>query len=138
MQEKPTISVLCVDDNRFVAEAVAAKLRLAGGFRWAGSLDSAEHLVETAVRCAPDIILLDVDMPGTDPFEAMRELSRRGSAARVIIFSGYLHPDLLDRAIRIGAWGYITKSDGEEALLAGIHRVAAGEFALSPEVQASM
>jgi len=136
MSEGIRVKVLCVDDNDFVAEAVLAKLRKAGGFEWLGHLPSADELIEVARRDRPDVILLDVDMPGADPFEAMRELLGHCPDVRVIVFSGHVRPELLERAIRLGAWGYISKSDGENALVEGIRSVADGEFALSPEVEA--
>jgi DNA-binding NarL/FixJ family response regulator len=130
------ISVLCVDDNPLVTDAVAAKLRAAGGFAWLGCLPSADDLVGAAERLKPAIILLDVDMPGADPFEAVRALVEGGSASRVIMFSGHVRADLLERAIGSGAWGYVSKCDGEDAMLEGIRSVARGEFALSPEALA--
>jgi DNA-binding NarL/FixJ family response regulator len=98
-----------------------------------GHLSSADRLVETVNRVYPDIILLDVDMPGADPLEIARDLTERNPAVRVIVFSGHLSSDLIERAARSGAWGYISKGDGEGALLEGIHCVCAGGFALSPE-----
>jgi two-component system response regulator DesR len=130
------ISVLCVDDNEFVASAVAAKLRMAGGFRWAGHLSTANDLADVASRESASIVLLDVDMPGKNPFDALGEVLARWAECRVIVFSGHVHTALLDRAIEAGAWGYISKNDGEDAMLEGIRQVAAGEFALSPEIQA--
>lgn len=130
------VTVLCVDDNRLVADAVAAKLRLAGGFKWLGHLTSADHLVPIALERNPFIILLDIDMPGLDPFDALRSLVQSGSDSRVVVFSGHVRREFLERAISEGAWGYVSKSDGEEAMLEGIRSVVAGDFAMSPEVRA--
>lgn len=132
----PPVSVLCVDDNELVAEAIAVKLRRSGGFSIAGWLSSADALVETAQRAKPTVILLDVDMPGLDPLVALGKLTELGLPSKVVVFSGHVRPDLLDRAVEAGAWGYVSKSDGEEALLDGVRAVIAGQFAMSPEVRA--
>ncbi len=129
------IGVLCVDDNPLVAAALARKLDAADGIRWLGHLENAERLTDTALEKRPNVILLDVDMPGREPLSVIRELAERGSEARVIIFSGYVHWKLFERAVTEGAWGYISKSDGEDAVLAGIRQVARGEFAVSAEVR---
>ncbi len=136
MSASSLVRVLCVDDNALVAEAIIAKLRSSGGFEWIGNIDTTDDLVATALRAHPDIILLDLDLPGGDPLDAAAALSRAGCAARIIVFSGHVSPELFERSIRAGAWGYISKSDGEEALVEGIRSVADGAFALSPEVEA--
>jgi two-component system invasion response regulator UvrY len=130
------IKVLCVDDNQLVADAIAARVRGAMGFQWIGSLPTADALIDAVPRDGLTIVLLDVDMPGCNPFEAMQQLLERRAESRVIVFSGHVRRDLLDHAVRSGAWGYISKNDGGDALLEGICSVASGEFALSPEVRA--
>jgi DNA-binding NarL/FixJ family response regulator len=128
------IRVLCVDDNPLVADAVATRLTLAGGFRWLGHLTGAEGLGDAVARERPDVILMDLDMPGEDPFEAIRVLSATQPDVRVLILSGHVRSELIDRAIEAGAWGYLSKSDGVDTLVSAIERVAAGEFVLGPEV----
>lgn len=130
------ISVLCVDDNGHVADALRLKFGAAGGFQWRGWLPDADQLVSTALRDAPSVVLLDIDMPGSDPFDALSDLAARCPKCRVIIFSGHVRRELIDRALDAGAWGYVSKNDGEDALLSAVRLVAAGELALSPEVRA--
>jgi DNA-binding NarL/FixJ family response regulator len=130
------ISILCVDDNEHVADALRLKFTASGGFQWRGWLPDAGQLVSTALRDPPSIVLLDLDMPGADPFDALADLAARCPQCRVIIFSGHVRRELIDRALDAGAWGYVSKNDGEEALLAAVLLVASGELALSPEVRA--
>lgn len=134
--DPPTISVLCVDDNEHVALAIAHKLRAVGGFEWRGRLECADELSDVATGACPAIVLLDLDMPGKDPFLAVKELTQRCPGSRVIIFSGHVRQELLERGLHVGVWGYISKSDGEDALITGIRSVASGEFAMSAEVHA--
>lgn len=129
------VSVLCVDDNAEVAEAIRIKLSRLQGFAWTGWLPKADQLVEYAKQIRPQLILLDVDMPGLDPFAALAELSKHCPESRVLVFSGHVRGDLIERALDTGAWGYVSKNDGEDELLEALNRVAGGDFALSPEVR---
>jgi two-component system response regulator DesR len=126
------LKVLCVDDNPLVVDALALKLSLLGGFEGLAPVSDASRLVEEVMRQAPDIVLLDLDMPGRDPLEALGELAAI-STARVLIFSGHTRPDLVDRAIDAGAWGFVSKHADVETIVAAIRRVAGGEFLLAPD-----
>ncbi len=64
-----------------------------------------------------------------------RKVDRSGAPARAAVFSGQLPRKLVDRAMSTGAWGYVSKSDGEVSLVAAIRAVMAGEIAWSPEVE---
>lgn len=131
----PSIKVLCVDDNFLVTEGLKTKLSMSGGFEWVGQLPNAEGLVELVQKTKPDVVLMDIDMPGPDAFEALRELSSLCPDVRTIMISGYVRNDLIDQAIEAGAWGYVAKGEAAEAIVDAIRRVARGEFALGPEVQ---
>lgn len=130
------VTVLCVDDNPQVAEAMRLKIDAEPGFAWTGWLPNANELVTKTAAGRPTIVLLDIDMPGRGAFEALAEVSRACPASRVVIFSGYVQRDLIERAVQSGAWGYVSKNDGDDELFAVMHKVAAGELAFSPEVGA--
>jgi DNA-binding NarL/FixJ family response regulator len=134
--ELQRIRVLCVDDNHLVADALKTKLRLAGGFEWLGQVTEATGLVELADRIKPDIILLDIDMPGEDPFDVLEALTNECPETRVVMFSGHVRGDLIDKAVEAGAWGYISKNDGTESIVSSLHRVAEGEFVIGEEAEA--
>ena len=125
-----SIGVLCVDDNRFVAEALEEKLSTADGYRWLGHLMDADGLFDHVKRLKPDVVLLDIDMPGPDPFAALQEITTKCPDVAVLILSGYVRPELIDRAIDAGASGYLSKGDGADSLLSDIRRAAQGEFVL--------
>ncbi len=137
MLAEKKIGVLCVDDNPHVAEALKMKLRRAESFEWMGWLADADHMVETAKSICPKIVILDVDMPGQDPFEATAALNEACPDTRVVFFSGHVRLEFIERALDAGAWGYASKSDGEEALLSVLRAVAGGEIAFSPEARAT-
>jgi len=135
MDDDRTITVMCVDDNVEVLRAIRLKLRLSGGFRWSGELTSADRLLEETARASPNIVLLDLDVPGCDPFAAMRSLADSVPSTRVVMFTGHVNRDLIDRAIDAGAWGYVSKNDNEDDLVSALRNVMAGEFVLSPDAR---
>jgi two-component system response regulator DesR len=127
-----TLRVLCVDDNPLVVDALSLKLKLLGGFEWLEPVSDAQALAAEVMRQRPDIVLLDLDMPGRDPIDALAELGSRCPATRVVIFSGHTRPDLIERAVDAGAWGFVSKHAGVETIVNALRRVAAGEFLLGP------
>ncbi len=137
MTREQPIKVLCVDDNYLVAEGIRLKLALTGGFEWAGHLPDANTLIEFTREHAPDIVLLDIDMPGRNAFEALKQLSEEQPDVRVIMVTGHVRADLIDRALDAGAWGYVSKSDEADAIVSAIHRVLKGECVLGPDVKAA-
>lgn len=133
--ERERLSVLCVDDNADVIEALRLLFEGEGGCEWAGALFSADELVEVARDRRPDIVLLDLDMSGRDPLEVVGELAVACPRVRVVILSNHVRRDLVNRAITAGAWGYVAKADGERAIVDAVRRAAQGEFVMSPEVR---
>lgn len=122
--------VLCVDDSAAVAEAVRCLVESQPNLEWVGHLLTADDLVTEAARLNPDIVLLDLDLPGRPAFEALAELMEREPNTKAIILSGFMSDALVDRAFDAGAWGYVNKNDGPQAIIAAIRRVQQNEFAL--------
>lgn len=135
-QHPARIGVMCVDDNRHLADALRLALDRDASFEWKGWLPVADALAAEVAARKPTVVLIDVDMPGVDPFAAAAEATRGVPETRMVVFSGHVRRDLIDRAVDAGAWGYVSKNDGEAAILDVIRRVAAGEFALSAEARA--
>ena len=129
---QPLSRVLCVDDNELIGEAVELMLREQDDLEWAGWLaDACEIEQETVVR-RPDVILLDMNMPGRDSFEVLGSMRAKHSGVRVLIFSGYFSQDCLDRAIDAGAMGYVSKNDDPGDVLEALRRAIRWEIAISP------
>jgi two-component system, NarL family, invasion response regulator UvrY len=130
------IRLLCVDDNEAILYVMQRYLNRAPDVEVIGTLSSATDL-EAAVRDEhPDIVVLDLDMPGENPLEVLRRVNGSGAAARTVIFSGHIRSALVAEAMDAGAWGYVSKNNGEAELLAAIRRIVAGNIAWSPEVRA--
>jgi two-component system, NarL family, invasion response regulator UvrY len=143
------IQIYSVDDNPFVADALRLLLkRTEGAIELAGAAESADALLQDARDAhwfegsGPDIVLLDIDMPGKNAFDAVAELQElcgeSSACPRVIMYTGLLDRALVDRALDAGAWGYVTKSDSPEDLMRVIREVAAGAFGFSTAVRALM
>lgn len=132
------ILVLGVDDNEEVGRTLALRLAREPDLLWMGLLRSADALVEEAARLQPNIVLLDIDMPGKNPFTAMAELAERLPGTRVVMLSGHVRRELIDRAFAAGAWGYLSKQDGCGAVAAALRRVMEGEVVMSPDVASVM
>jgi DNA-binding NarL/FixJ family response regulator len=132
---KKPIRILCVDDHAFLVEGLWARFELEDDFECVGRLSTADDLAQKVRDTHPDIVLLDIEMPGADPFESLSELRRIFPDVRTIILSAYVRDHYIDSAYRAGAWGYFSKGDGTNEIVAGIRKVAGGEFALGSKVQ---
>lgn len=131
------VSILCVDDNHAVCAALRLYVSRSGKYRWLGHIERADGLIDAVTSLRPAIVILDIDMPGVSAIEALGALAKASPQTRVVIFSGHSRHALVEAALEAGAWGYISKNDGEEHLFDAIDRVLAGEFVLSPEASAA-
>jgi DNA-binding NarL/FixJ family response regulator len=129
------VRILCVDDNEEILWALGLLFGHTKGFVVVGSRSSAAALEAAVKDTRPDILVLDLDMPGPSPLRALRKLTDSGVATRTVVFTGHVRLGLVTEAMDAGAWGYVSKSDGEDSLVAAIRAVSAGQVAWSPEVR---
>lgn len=134
----PPTRILCVDDHAFLAEGLRTRLDAEADMQFVGHLESADRLLETVQKLRPDIVLLDIDMPGRDPFDALVDLKRDAPRTRAIMLSAHVRDRYIDLAYKAGAWGYLSKGDSPDSIVAGIREVVAGRVASSPSVQERM
>jgi len=130
------IRVLCVDDHAFLVAGLQARLDVEPGMEFAGHLETADNLVAQVRRAKADIVLIDIEMPGADVFEAIHDLRHRCPDVRAILLSAHVRDQYLDSAFSSGAWGYLTKGDSPDEVIDGIRRVALGESVVSADVMA--
>ena len=128
------LRILCVDDHAIIGEGLQTKLALERDMEFAGWLGSADMLIDEVGRTQANIVLLDIEMPGLDPFEVVGDLRRRYPDVRAIMLSAYIRDLYIDAAVRAGAWGYLSKSDEPDTVVDAIRKVGRGEFAFSPKV----
>ena len=129
------VRVVCVDDHAFLAEGLRSRLELEPDLEFAGALPTAAQIIPAVKRLRAQIVLMDIEMPGPDPFEAIRDLRRRMPDVKCIVLSAYVRDRYFEAALEAGAWGYLHKGDDPDEIVAGIRRAAAGDFVLSPEVE---
>ncbi|MEX2186809.1 MAG: response regulator transcription factor [Pirellulales bacterium] len=127
----PQPSIILVDDHLAVSEAVAARLASAG-FRVVERLESARGLIGAVQKCKPDLVLLDVSMPGPDPFEAAARVKNASPGSKVMFFSAFTNDRYIDRALESGADGYLTKGEPFDQIVKGIEQVLSGGTYWSP------
>jgi DNA-binding NarL/FixJ family response regulator len=130
--------VLCVDDHAVLVEGLKAQFAIDGHIRVVGRLGSADRLIEEVDRLTPDVVLLDIEMPGPDVFEMADRLRHKHPALRFVFLSAHIRDGYLAAAYKCGAWGYFAKGDELEAISAGIMEVArsaAGAFVMGPKVR---
>lgn len=130
------ISVISVEDNQRVADVLARRLSSDSRFRWLGWAPDEQTLLSVVDQSPPDVVCMDIDMPGQDAFAMMRRLSERCPNARVLVLSGHTMPKLIQEAMEAGAWGYISKADEPSKIVENIRRVARGDLAFSEDTHA--
>lgn len=130
-----TVRVLVADDQKVVRDGLATLLGLIDGLEVVGvALDGADA-VRQAEALAPDVVLMDLHMPGVDGVEATRRLAAAGSPARVVVLTTYTDDDWVFAALRAGARGFLTKDASAEEIRDALTTVACGEAQLDPSVQ---
>jgi len=120
------IRLMCVDDSVDVIRMLRIAIAREPGLNWVGHLNSADRLVDEAAIHQPDVVLLDLTMPGRDPLAAVAELAATMPGVRVLAFSGFDDADRLDAVVKAGAWGLISKHCSTAEIVAAIRQVASG------------
>ncbi|HEY3754398.1 MAG TPA: response regulator transcription factor [Pseudonocardiaceae bacterium] len=131
------IKVLVVDDHPVVRQGLRTFIDLQDDLTVVGEAEDGESGVAEAQRCQPDVILLDMRMPGSDGVDALRELRRLGNPARVLVITSFTDAGAVLPAVRAGAAGYVYKDVDPQALTAAIRAVHAGHVLLHPDVVAN-
>lgn len=129
------IRVLCVDDHGFLIEGLSARFDMAKDIQCVGRLETAADLLAEVRRLKPDIVLLDIEMPGPDPFEAANTLHQMIPEVRTVFLSAYVRDHYISAAVDAGACGYFSKSDDMVKILDGLREVMRGRFVFGPKVQ---
>ena len=132
------ITVLLVDDHAVVREGYRRLLERHGDIVVVGEAANAAEAHELFCRVAPQIVVMDITLPGLSGIEAMRRMLDHVSGTRVLIFS--MHEDVIfaRRALQAGAFGYVTKASAPGVLVEAVHTVAGGKKYLSAAVAQSL
>jgi NarL family two-component system response regulator LiaR len=126
------IRVLIVDDHAIVRKGIRALLAEVGYIQVAGEASNGQDAVTLAGDLNPDVILMDLVMPGIDGIEAIRQITNQQTQARILVLTSFASDDKVFPAIKAGALGYLLKDSEPADLLQAIQQVHRGEPSLQP------
>jgi DNA-binding NarL/FixJ family response regulator len=129
------IRVLHADDQRVVREGLGMLLGLLPGVEVIGAASGGEEAVALAIRLRPDVVLMDLRMPGCDGVEATRRLSERAPEIKVIVLTTYVDDRSVADALQAGARGYLTKDCGAAEIRHALEQVVNGQVMIDPAVE---
>jgi two-component system, NarL family, response regulator NreC len=127
------IRVLVCDDHALFAEGIKAILREDRMLEVLGQANDGRKAVEQAVKLKPDIVLMDIEMPGLNGFEATRMIHKSDSNVKIIILTMHSDEEVVARCLDAGAAGYVLKDVPPAQLVDAIHAVHSGGTYISPE-----
>ena len=127
------IRVMLVDDHAMVRRGLAMYLRAFDDLELAGEAESGEAAIQLCAQVLPDVILMDMVLPGMDGAAATRVIREQFPQVQVIALTSFKEGDMIKNALEAGAIGYLLKDVSAEDLVRAIHAAHAGRVTLSPE-----
>ena len=129
-----SIRVLVADDQAIVRKGICALLATEPGIQVVGEAETGREAIAASQQLRPDVVLMDLVMPGVDGLEATRRITASHPDVRILVLTSFDGDDKLFPALRAGAQGYLLKDSGPEDLVQAIHDVHAGRSSLHPSV----
>jgi DNA-binding NarL/FixJ family response regulator len=136
MENKPTQKqrILLVDDHEVVRLGLKSLLERHPNFEVVAEASTAREAIDHVIHYSPDVIVMDIRLPGGSGIEACQEITEKYPNSKVIMLTSYAEDEMLFSAIRAGASGYVLKQIGAEDLVRAIEAVGRGEALLDPAV----
>jgi two-component system, NarL family, nitrate/nitrite response regulator NarL len=131
----PTIRLMLVDDHPLVRDGLRARLDRTAGLQVVGEAGTADEALTQARHCQPDLVLMDIGLPGTNGIAATRQLRAALPHVRVLMLTMYDSAQTRREALAAGASGYLLKDSPAEDIVSALHRVMSGQ-ALGTDAQA--
>ena len=128
------IRLMIVDDQKLMREGLRTLLELEGGFEVVAEAGDGQAALDAYAELQPDVVLMDIRMPGMDGVEATRRLHEKWSNARVIILTTFNDDTYVFEALRVGALGYLLKDLSGHELANAVQTVANGGVLIDPSV----
>ena len=128
------VTVLIVDDHAIVRHGLRTYLGAQAGLLVVGEAASGEEAVRLVAELVPDVVLLDLVLPGLDGIETTRQVRRTSPSTRVIVLTSFADDELVVRALRAGALSYLLKEAHPGEVAAAVRRAARGEAVIHPSV----
>jgi DNA-binding NarL/FixJ family response regulator len=132
------IRILVADDHPVVRDGLVAVLGTQPDFEIVGEVGTGTEAVERALALRPDVVLLDLEMPGLDGVEATRRIGERAPATRVVVFTAFDRDELILQALRAGAAGYLLKGAPREEVFRAVRAARAGGSLIEPVVASKL
>jgi DNA-binding NarL/FixJ family response regulator len=133
-----TIRLVVVDDHPIVRQGLVASLQDESDFEVVGAAGSAEDALPLVMQHAPDVVLLDLELPGISGLDAIPQLRALSPPPHILILTAYDTDERVLRAVRAGAAGYLLKGASLVEIASGVRSVAAGGTALAPSAAAKL
>ncbi|HLJ36262.1 MAG TPA: response regulator transcription factor [Ktedonobacteraceae bacterium] len=128
------ITLLITDDHVLVRQGIRTFLELQPDLTVLGEADSGEAAVRMAAELVPDVVLMDLVMPGMGGVEATRQMKQVGPRSQIIVLTSYHEDEYIFPALRAGALSYVLKGVGPDELAETVRKAARGESVLHPRV----
>jgi DNA-binding NarL/FixJ family response regulator len=132
----PTISVILVDNHAVFRESLRTRLEAEGNIRVLAALPDAQAAVAESARLQPDVVLMDIDMPGLSSFDAAEMIHAKCAKSAVVFLSAFANDHYIEKALAVDAAGYVVKDESIETLVNAIRKAASRRAYYSPEIQA--
>jgi two-component system response regulator DegU len=132
-----TVRLVLADDHTMLRESLRRSLE-SNGLVVLGEASDGEEAARLVAELHPDVVLMDVSMPVLDGVEATRKIRRESPGTQVVMLTMHADQEVLVRALRAGAAGYLVKDCTTEDVVRAVQQAASGEATLSPEVAAAM
>jgi DNA-binding NarL/FixJ family response regulator len=132
------ISVVVVDDHAVVRRGIASLLDAAEDLQCIGTAGDGQSGVAMITRLRPDVVVLDLSMPGQTGVDVIRTLRARGPAVRILVLTSFGDGELVLEAVQAGTDGYLLKENQAETILDGVRAVASGSAPVDPVVATSL
>ena len=133
-----SIRILVVDDHPVLRDGLVAILSTQAGFEVVGEAETGREAVLLAAELQPDIVMMDLEMPGMDGVEALKQMRDRDPDVHVIVFTAYDTDDRIVAALQAGAQGYLLKGAPRDQIFEAIRVVNAGDSLLQPVVASKL
>ena len=134
MSNSTKIRILLADDHTMFRDGLKQVLSRATDFTIAGEAGDAQEVIEKVDHTEPDVVILDIAMPGRDGIDVLKQLKQTKPKLHILILSMYPEDQYAFRAIKAGASGYLTKNKAAQELIEAIRQIASGRRYISPDV----
>lgn len=127
-------TVVIVDDHAMVLSAIASLVDVSEYFEVVATCADADEAARACLSLRPELLLMDIDMPGVSSFDTARLVREQHPGVRVAFLTAFAHDGYIERALDVGASGFITKHESPEVVLSALRRIAQGGTFFSEEV----